>query len=115
MTLMIAIFRDEAIVRKAVRVLVEMGLFESAVLDGEAVENLAVRTIPLFEDVGRLFGQALAYNRTLLVPLRDRAEAELFASLCRRDGLDLADPAVGTLLLVPCERLTNGETESPAS
>ncbi len=70
MMLLIAIVRDESLVQPLVRVLVEMELFDSAVLDGEAVENLAVRTIPLFEDVGRWFGQTLAYNRALFVVLR---------------------------------------------
>lgn len=104
MMLMIVILRDESLVRKVVGALIELELFESAVLDGEAIENLAVRTIPVFEDVGRWFGQSLGYNRTILVALRDRAEADAFFGLCRRDGVDLARPESATLLLVPCER-----------
>jgi hypothetical protein len=104
MTLLIVILKDEALVRKVVGALVEMELFDSTVLDGEAIENLAMRTIPLFEDVGRWFGQNLGYNRTILAALRDRSEADTFVELCRRDGIDLADPAVASLVLLPCER-----------
>lgn len=104
MTLMILILKDEALVRKVVGTLIEMELFDGAVLDGEALENLAMRTIPLFEDVGRWFGGHPQYNRVIAVPLRDRAEADTFAGLCRRDGVDLANPETATLLLVPCER-----------
>jgi len=112
MMLLIAILRDDHHVRTVVRVLVELGLFDSTVLDGEAIENLAVRSIPLFEDVGRWFGQTLDYNRTLLVAVRDRSEVDTLLELCRRDGLDLRDARVGTLLLVPCERIAPTEPEA---
>lgn len=106
MTLMIIILRDESVARKVVGALVELELFDSTVLDGEAIENLAMRTIPIFEDVARWFGQGLGYNRTLLVGLRDRADADAVVALCRRDGVDLTNPETATVLLVPCERYT---------
>lgn len=102
--LMIVILKNEALIRKVVGALVELELYDSSVLDGEAIENLAVRTIPLFEDVGGWFGQNLAYNRTLFVTLNERAEADAFVDLCRRDGIDLTDPEIASLLLLPCER-----------
>lgn len=105
MMLLILIVKDDTVVRKVVRVLVEMELFDSTVLDGEAVENLAMRSVPMFEDIARMFGQALSYNRTLMVGLRHRQEAEVLTRLCRRDGVDLCDPAVATAWLIPCERL----------
>ncbi len=104
MTLMIVLLRDESLVRKIVGALIETELFEGTVLDGEALENLAMRTIPLFEDVGRWFGQNLQYNRLIAVALRDRAEADAFVGLCRRDGVDLTNPETASLWLVPCER-----------
>lgn len=100
------ILKDESRVRKVVSALVELELVDATILDGEGVENLAVRSIPLFEEVGNLFGQNLSYNRTLLIVVPERKIVDDLVALCRREGVDLTDPAVATLLLLPCERYT---------
>ncbi|GEM_PF-1626000 len=109
--MMVVILRDESRVETVVRALVELGMFDSTVLDGESVETLAVRTVPLFEAIGGWFGESRAYNRALIVALDDRREADAVVDLCRRDGLDLADPATACVLLLPAERYRPQEAE----
>lgn len=106
MPLLVIILKDEAQIRKVVSALLELEITDATVLDGEGVENLAVRTIPLFAEIGSLFNQDLAYNRTILAHIADPRFADDLVKLCRREGLDLADPAAACVLIVPCERYT---------
>ncbi len=101
--LLLVILKDERHLKTAVNALIEVGLFDATILDGEAVENLASQTLPLFADVGRWFGYNLAYNRTLLVVVPERRQAEEFVELCARDGVNLRDPSIAVMALLPAE------------
>jgi hypothetical protein len=104
MALMLIILKEETQIRKVVSTLLELEIVDATVLDGEGVENLAVRTIPLFAEIGSLFNQDLAYNRTILAYIPSPDLADEVIRLCRREGLDLADPAVACVLTLPCAR-----------
>lgn len=106
--LLVLILKDETLVKKVVAAFLELELVETTILDGEGVENLAARAIPLFEEAGSLFGQNLVYNRTLLAHVPERRQVDDLVALCRREGVNLEDPAVATLLLVPCQRYGEG-------
>ncbi len=106
--LTVIILHDESRVDVVLRALVELELYDTTVLDGESVEALAVRTVPVFESLGGWFGENRAYNRAILVSVRDRAEVDAVVRLCRADGLDLTDPAIACILMVPAERYTAG-------
>ncbi|MCX7819561.1 MAG: hypothetical protein N2652_10225 [Kiritimatiellae bacterium] len=101
--LLLLILKDERRIETVVNALIELGLFDATILDGEAVENLATQTLPLFADVGRWFGHNLAYHRALLIVLPERRAAEEFVDLCARDGLNLRDPQVAVMALIPAE------------
>jgi len=101
--LLMVILKEERHLKTVINAMIELGLFDATILDGEAVENLATQTLPLFADVGQWFGHNLAYNRTLLVLVPDRRQAEEFVALCGRDGVDLRDPAIATMALLPAE------------
>lgn len=106
MHLALILLKNETLIHRVSRTLVELERFDAAVLDGEGIENIAVRSIPLFSEIGHLFGQNLAYNRMLFVPIEERAQLDEIVRACRRDGVDLTDPAVAVLWTLPCERYT---------
>ncbi len=102
MWLLIAILKNETVAEKMLSAMLELELTDTAVIDGEAVENLAARSFALFSEVGRLFSERLRYNRVLLCRLPDRSAALDLQQLCRDDGIDLHDSQTGFFLLVPC-------------
>ncbi len=103
MWLFLAILKNEAAAEKMISAMLELELTDAAVVDGEAVENLAARTFELFSEIGRMFSERLRYNRVLIGKMPDRATADDLARLCREDNLDLNDPETGFFMLIPCE------------
>ncbi len=103
MWLFLAILKTETAAEKMLSAMLELELTDAAVVDGEAVENMAARTFELFSEVGRLFSERLRYNRVLICKLPDRSVADDLARLCRDDGLDLTDPETGFFMMIPCE------------
>ncbi|MDZ4200071.1 MAG: hypothetical protein U1E27_12400 [Kiritimatiellia bacterium] len=103
MVLLILNLKDERLIQKVVGVMLELEISDATVLDSEGLENLAVQTNPLFSEIGSLFGQNLAYRRTLLAQLPGRETLQDLVRLCRRDGVDLTDSEVATIWVLPCE------------
>lgn len=112
MVLVLLNLKDERQIHKVVDVLLEMELTDATVMDSEALENLAVQTNPLFAEVGNLFGQNLAYQRTIILCLPHRDALHDVVRLCGRDGVDLVDPAVASLWIVPCEAYAPGRASA---
>ena len=99
---MIVILKKEALTKKLVSILIECGLYDSTVLDGEAIENVATQTIPLFSELRGLFGEELVYNKTVIAHVPDRGTIDDFIALCAKDGIDFAHDDVGVVMAFPC-------------
>ncbi len=91
--------------------LMELGLFNTAILDGEGIENVGVPQDQLFASFKNLFGQGSAYNRTLVSPVPDMNCVQAFIHLCERQGLDFRNPDTGWVLSFPCDFYTGEEAE----
>jgi hypothetical protein len=104
MHLAVIVLKEESLVHRVARMLVEMERCDAAVLDGEGIDSLAARSVPLVSGIADLFGRAVSYNRVLLVPVDHREQVDDLVRACRRDGVDLAAPAVADVWIVPCER-----------
>lgn len=83
--------------------LMELGLFSTAIIDGEGIENIGVPQEQLFASFQNLFGQGSAYNRTLICPVPDMKTIDTFVHLCKMQGLDFKKPDTGWLLSFPCD------------
>ncbi len=83
--------------------LIELGLFNTAIVDGEGVENIGVPQDQLFASFQNLFGQGSAYNRTLIAPVPDMDTVEMFLHLCEGQGIDFKKSDTGWLLSFPCD------------
>lgn len=103
MWILFLLLKDESRIRTLVGILIEMELFDSSVLDGEGIENLGVRSLPVLSEVAALFGQSLAYHRVLCISLDDKEQARTLVVQCRKDGLDLLNPETAMMRLIPCE------------
>ncbi len=99
---MIVILKKESLTKKLVSILIECGLYDSTVLDGEGIENVATQTIPLFSELRGLFGEELVYNKTVIAYVPDRETIDDFVALCAKDGLDFANDDVGVVMAFPC-------------
>lgn len=99
---MIIILKSEAYARPVVSTLVEHELFDTTVLDGEGVENVASETTTIFSEVTALFGQDIPFNKTIITVVPNRQTVFTINAALKRDGIDLTQPEVGTLVAFPC-------------
>jgi|SRR5690554_879498 len=102
MYVMIIILKDESLVKKIFSLLIEFELFQSTVLDGESIENIAARKIPLFSDFNLLFGRESVYNRTIICYVPEGSTVDDFIKVCRKEGIDFQEQDIGCLMTFPC-------------
>lgn len=113
----VIILKSEAYAKPVVSTLVELELFDTTVLDGEGVENVATETAPILSEVTALFGQDILFNKTIITVVPDRETVFTVNAALKRDGIDLKQPDVGTLLAFPCPIYIGaefGESNGPA-
>jgi hypothetical protein len=99
---MIIILKDESLVKKILSLLLEFELYQSTVLDGESIENIAARKIPLFSDFNLLFGRESAYNRTIVCYVPDGSTVEEFIKVCKKEEIDFQKQDIGCLMTFKC-------------
>lgn len=102
MKLLVIILKDESLLDRISSILVEVGLFDSSVLDGEGVETLMEGAQPVFASFKDLFGRGYMYNRTIVSPVQDPQAIPDFLRVCQQEQIDLANPEVGVLFTLPC-------------
>lgn len=110
MRVLIIHLEKEADLQTAASLLIELGLFDTAILDGEGVENVGVPQERIFSSFQNLFGQGSAYNRTLISPVPDLECVKTFLHLCENQGLDFKHPDTGWVLSFPCDFFVGPET-----
>lgn len=103
MRLLIVHLKKEDDLSVVAALLLELGLFNAAVLDGEGIENIGVQQEALFSSFENLFGKGSVYNRTLVVPVPDMEVVENFLALCKHEDIDFTVPDVGWVLSFPCD------------
>lgn len=102
MYVVMIILKSEAFARPVISTLVELELYDSSVLDGEGVENVASETAPILSEVTTLFGQDILFNKTIFTVVPNLHTITAIDQALKRDGIDLRKPEVGTLVAVPC-------------
>ncbi len=103
MKLMIIILKDESLLDRISSILLEVGLFDSSVLDGESIESLSDEGLPLFASFKSLFGKEYSYNRTLFIPVGDARDIKVFLHICQKEGIDFSNPEKACLMTLPCQ------------
>ena len=103
MRVLIIHLEKEEDLQTAASLLMELGLFDTAIIDGEGIENIGVPQDQLFASFQNLFGQGSAYNRTLISPVPDLDMVQTFIHLCEVQGLDFKTPDTGWVLSFPCD------------
>lgn len=106
---MVIILKKESLLKKILSLMIELELYDTTVLDGESIENVAAKKIPIFSDLNTLFGHQTSYNRTILSYIPDGTTTENFIELCREEGIDFREPEIGCVMTIPCN-LYLGET-----
>lgn len=109
MRVLIIHLQKEEDLQTAASLLMELGLFNTAIVDGEGIENIGVPQDQLFASFQNLFGQGSAYNRTLISPVPDLEMVHTFLHLCEVQGLDFKQPETGWVLSFPCDFYTGAE------
>lgn len=108
MKLLMIILKDESLLEVVASILVEEGLYRTAVIDGENIESLVGEGIPLFTSFKSLFGDQGAYNRTIFCPIEQQKVLEDLLAVFAQEGIDFSSEEVGSLLTIPCT-LFNGK------
>ncbi len=108
MKLLVIILKNESLLEQVTSALVEAGLYDSSVLDGENIETLADASMPLFTSFKNLFGEDFSYNRTVISPVRDPRAVQDVLDIFEQENIDFTDPDTGTLMTIPCV-LFNGD------
>ena len=102
MKLLIIILKQEQLLDQVNSALLEAGLYDSSVLDGENIESLAGTATPLLSSFATLFGEDFSYNRTIVSPAADDEAVRDLLSIFEHEGIDFSDPDTGVLLTIPC-------------
>lgn len=103
MYIMITVLKKEEQIKKLISVLLELGLFDSTVLDGEGIENVAALTMPVFSELRNLFGDESEYHKTIITYVQERENIDRFVNICREQGLDFKEEKTGFIIVFPCE------------
>jgi hypothetical protein len=103
MHIAVIILRNEELTQTVVSRLIECGIFDATVLDGEGIEHYATETIPMFSSLKALFGERSTYTTTIIAAVESSELLLEFVELCRKAGVDFHDEAVGTVMAFPCD------------
>ena len=103
MYVVIIILKSEGFTKPVVSTLIELEFFDSTVLDGEGIENVATETMPILSEVTALFGQEILFNKTIITVVPDKDTVFSLNAALKRDGIDLKQPEMGTMFAFPCE------------
>ncbi len=106
MYLLIIVLKKEALLKKVISIFLECGFFDTTILDGEGIENIAGATTPLFNEITKFFGLELIYNRAIVSSVPTRNDLVYFIKLCREEGIDFNDSEIGVLMALPLEFYT---------
>lgn len=109
MRVLIIHLQKETDLQTAASLLMELGLFDTAIVDGEGIENVGVPQDQLFASFQNLFGQGDAYNRTLITPVPDMNMVHTFIHLCEVQGLDFKNADTGWIVSFPCDFYTGAQ------
>lgn len=99
----VIILRDESLTKPVVTCMIECGIFDATVLDGEGIEHYAGETIPVFASLRSLFGEQSTYNTTIIAAVQSRELVGELVHLCKDAGVDFENSDVGTVLAFPCD------------
>lgn len=102
---LILIIKDESKVKKIVQILIELSLYNTTVLDGEGIENLAFKSIPLYSEIGKYFGTELSFNKTIITSVENRDILDRFIGIAESENIDLRNNEVAEVMIIPCEKL----------
>ncbi len=105
MYVMIIILKEEKLLKKLISILIEFGMYDASVLDGEGIENLAVQTNPLFSSLRNLFSESYVYNKTIITPVVSKKDTASFLTVCKEQGIDFAESDIGSIMVIPCETI----------
>lgn len=103
MYIMTVVILDESLLKKIVNILIELELFNSTILDGEAPETFAVETLPVFRElVGILDGESV-YNKTIICHVPEEKTIHKFIRICLGEGIDFEKEGVGFVMANRCD------------
>ena len=100
--LLIFLYRDD-LVDETMEALIELEIGDAVVVEGQPMERILADEVPIFGGLWQTIGEGHASVRLVLAPLPDRARLDPLFRLLAETGVDLSDPAIGRLCLLPAE------------
>lgn len=104
MYIMIVIIKNEKKLNKLISILIELGLYDSTILDGECIETGVVDTLPLFKELALLFSnEEFIYNKTIITQVPDKETLDAFVNICLEEDIDFTKPNIGSVMAFKCD------------
>ena len=107
MYVMIINIKKEELLKKLISIMIEFEMFDSSVIDGEGIENLAMQTDPVFSSLRALFSETYVYNKTIITPVQSRKDLDTFLSVCSQEGIEFRGTETGSVMVLPCEEIVS--------
>ncbi len=89
---------------KIASLLVEVGVTEATITEGQALGQFLAFEIPIFAGLRQLVGEKRRHATTILAVVESPDAIESFIKLLRDEGIDFGEAGVGVLLSVPLSK-----------
>jgi len=99
---MTVVIIEETLLKKIVNILIELELFNSTILDGEAPETFAVEALPIFKELAGIIEEESVYNKTIICHVPDIKTIEKFVKICFEEGIDFEKEGIGWVMANKC-------------
>lgn len=89
---------------KIVSLLVEVGVTEATITEGQALGQFLAFEIPIFAGLRQLVGEKRRHATTILAIVEGGEIVEDFVKLLKDEGIDFCEAGTGVLLSVPIRK-----------
>ena len=111
MHLLAIILNEEKYLDDILAELIELEISGATVIDGVAMERVLAKDVPIFAGLLQTTRGSRSYNKNIFALIPDRKIIEQFIHILSEIGIDLSDPAIGTLFTIPVDFKLNRENK----
>jgi len=89
---------------KIASLLVEVGVTEATITEGQALGQFLAFEVPIFAGLRQLVGEKRRHATTILAVVEDEKKVDALIRLLRDEGIDFTQPGTGVILSLPIKR-----------
>jgi hypothetical protein len=105
MQLLVVFLNAREHLEKLVSLLVEVGVTEATILDGQAVGHFLAHEVPIFAGLRQLVGEKQQPTGTVLALLENDSVFDELERLMKSEGIDFTEPGTGVIMTLPLSKV----------